>query len=149
MESANCNSAASPRASILAGAGVVSPRGGVSHKRGVVTGSAWWRSDGIGTVGTDEAAGAGFAAVGGPGRGRGTRGGVLVRLVDGRAPPAGTKVIVDSRGCRTSCRCCTPASPGGDAVCVNPHMWPVCAKIAIISGGEREPSQDITFRAGQ
>ena len=31
---------------------------------------------------------------------------------------------------------------------VNPHMWPVCAKIAIVSGGEKEPIQDSTFRAG-
>ena len=30
--------------------------------------------------------------------------------------PAGPKAIVDSRGCSTSCWCCTPACPGGDAV---------------------------------
>jgi len=65
----------------LAGAGGVSPRGGVSRKRGVPTGSARSRSDGIGTVGTDEAAGAGVAAVGGPGRGRGTAGGAALAAV--------------------------------------------------------------------
>ena len=53
------------------------------------TGSAPTRSDGIGTVGTGEAAGAGVAAVGGPGRGRGARGGVLARLADGRGAPPG------------------------------------------------------------
>ena len=30
--------------------------------------------------------------------------------------PAGPKAIVDSRGCITSCCCCTPTSPDGDAV---------------------------------
>ena len=30
--------------------------------------------------------------------------------------PAGSKAIVDSMGCSTSCCCCTPACPGGDAV---------------------------------
>ena len=41
----------------------MSPRGVVSRKRAVPTGSAPSRSDGIGTVGTDEAVGAGVAAV--------------------------------------------------------------------------------------
>ena len=76
---------------VITGAGGVSPRGGVSRKRGVPTGSAPSRSDGIGTVGTDEAAGAGVAAVGGPGRGRETRGGVLARLADGRGVPPGPR----------------------------------------------------------
>ena len=44
----------------------MSPGGGASHKRGVPTGSARSRWDGIGTAGTDEEAGAGVAAVGGP-----------------------------------------------------------------------------------
>ena len=79
------------KGSNLAGAGGVSPRGGVSRKRGVPTGSAPTRSDGIGTVETDEAVGAGVAAVGGPGRGRGIRGGVLARLADGRGTPPGPK----------------------------------------------------------
>ena len=64
--------------------------GGI-RKRGVPTASAQSRSDGIGTVGTDEAVGARVAAVGGPGRGRGTRGGVLARLADGRGAPPGPK----------------------------------------------------------
>ena len=62
----------------------MSPGGSRSRKRGVPTGSARSRLDGIGTVGTGEAAGAGVAAVGGAGRGRETHGGVLARLVDGR-----------------------------------------------------------------
>ena len=52
------------------GAVGVSPGGGESRKKGVPTGSARSRSDGIGTVGTDEAEGAGVAVVGGPDRGR-------------------------------------------------------------------------------
>ena len=31
---------------------------------------------------------------------------------------------------------------------VNPHRWPVCAKIAAIGGGEREPIQDSIFGTG-
>ena len=31
---------------------------------------------------------------------------------------------------------------------VNPHTWPVCAKIAKIGAGEREPTQDSAFGAG-
>ena len=69
----------------------VAKREGISRKKGVPTGSARSRSDGIGTVGTDEAAGAGVAAVGGTGRGRKTRGGVLARLADGRGAPPGAK----------------------------------------------------------
>ena len=75
----------------MAGAGGVSPRGGVNRKRGVPTGSAPSRSDGIGTVGTDEAVGAGVAAVGGAGRGRETRGRVVARLADDREAPPGPK----------------------------------------------------------
>ena len=44
----------------------MSPLGAASRKRGVPTDSARSRSDGIGTVGTDEAAGAGVAAVAEP-----------------------------------------------------------------------------------
>ena len=47
------------------------------------------QSDGIGTVGTGEVAGAGAAAVGGAGRGRGIRRGVLAHLADGRGAPSG------------------------------------------------------------
>ena len=42
-------------------------------------------------MGTDEAAGAGVAAVDGAGRGRGTRGGVLARRAAGRGAPSGPK----------------------------------------------------------
>ena len=69
----------------------MSPGGGVSRKRGVPAGSVRSRSDGIGTVGTSEAAGAGVAAVGVVGHGRGTRGGVIARLADGRGAPPGPK----------------------------------------------------------
>ena len=94
----------------------MSPRGGVSRKRGVSTGSARSRSDGIGTVGTGEAAGAGVAAVGGPGRGRGnSRRGVSPPGKWSRGP-AGPKAIVDIGRCSTSCCCCMPACPGRDGV---------------------------------
>ena len=69
----------------------MSPGGGVSRNTGVPTGSARSRSDGIGTVETGEAAGAGVAAVGGAIRGRRTRGGVLSRLADGREAPPGPR----------------------------------------------------------
>ena len=69
----------------------MSPRGGVGRNRGFPTGSARSRWDGIGTAGTDEEAGAGVAAVGGPGRGRWIRGVVLARLADGRKAPPGPK----------------------------------------------------------
>ena len=39
-------------------------------------------------------------------------------------------------------------SPRGSRKVVNPHTWPVFAKIAIIGGGEREPNQDNTFGPG-
>ena len=94
----------------------MSPRGGVRRKRGVPTGSARSRSDGIGTVGTDEAAGAGVTAVGGPGHGRGnSRRGVSPPGKWSRGP-AGPKAIVDIGRCSTSCCCCRPACPGRDAV---------------------------------
>ena len=93
-ESTNCNSATSPRASNFVGAVGVPPGVGGSRKRGAPTGSAWSQSDGIRTVGTGEAAGAGLAAVDGAG-------------------PAGPKAIVDSRGCIASCCCCTSTCPSG------------------------------------
>ena len=76
----------------------MSPGGGRSRKRGVSTGSAQSRSDGIGTVGTDEAAGAGVTAVGGAGRGRGAPGGVLAHLADGRGAPPGPTPWSTARG---------------------------------------------------
>ena len=62
---------------------------GVDRSRtiGVPIGSARSRSDGIGTVGTEEAAGAGVAAVDEIGRGRGTRGEVLTLRADGQGAP--------------------------------------------------------------
>ena len=50
-----------------------------------------------------------------PAAAEGTRGGVLARLANGRGAPPGPKPV-DIRGCSTSCCCCTPACPGGDAV---------------------------------
>ena len=38
--------------------------------------------------------------------------------------------------------------PEGEEKVVNHHTWPVCAKIAIIGGGERNRTQDSTFRVG-
>ena len=61
----------------------------MSRKRGVPIGSAWSRSDGSGTVRTGESARAGVAAAVGADRGRGTRGGVVSRLEDGRGAPPG------------------------------------------------------------
>ena len=63
----------------------------MSRKRGVPIGSVWSRSDGNGTVRTGESARAGVAAAGGPGRGRGTRGGAVTRLEDDRGAPPGPK----------------------------------------------------------
>ena len=60
---------------------------GRSLKRGVHTGSARSRPDGMGTVGAGEAAGAGAVTTARGGRGRGTRGGVLARRVDRRGAP--------------------------------------------------------------
>ena len=64
-------------------------------------------------------------------------------------------------GCRQSPRAAGTAIDGGDRGrntgdetprmsrnVVNPHTWPVCAKIAKIGGGERDPTQDSTFSAG-
>ena len=52
-------------------------------------GSVWSRSDDSGTVRTGESARAGVAAAGGAGHGRGTHGGVVPRLEDGRGAPPG------------------------------------------------------------
>ena len=59
----------------------------MSRKRGVPIGSAWSRSDGSGTVRTGESVRAEVAAAIGAGRGRGTRGGIVPRLEDGRGAP--------------------------------------------------------------
>ena len=59
-------------------------------------------------------------------------------------PPAAGSAIDGGSGCRNT----SDESPRGGRKVVNPHVWPVCAKIAIIGGGEQEPTQDSTFRAG-
>ena len=51
--------------------------------------SAWSRSNGNGTLRTGESVRAGVAAAGGAGRDRGTRGGVVPSLEDGRGAPPG------------------------------------------------------------
>ena len=85
----NENSAASPRAPNLKGAGAVSPRKNRSRNRGVPTGSPRSWLDGINTVRTDETDGAGVVVVDGSGRNRDTLGRVLARLAYSRgAPPA-------------------------------------------------------------
>ena len=61
----------------------------MSRRRGVSISSAWSRSNGSGTVRTGESARAGIAAAGGASRGRGTRGGVVPHLEDGRVVPPG------------------------------------------------------------
>ena len=61
-----------------------------------------------------------------------------------QSPPAAGTAIDGGDGCRNT----SDESPRRSRKVVNPHMWPVCAKIAIISGGEREPTQDSTFGAG-
>ena len=65
--------------------------GGGSHKRAVPAGSARSLSDGMGTVGTGEAAEAGVVKTARSGRSRGTCGGVLARRTDGRRTPPGPK----------------------------------------------------------
>ena len=46
------------------------------------------------------------------------------------------------------CRNTSDETPRRSRKIVNPHTWPVCAKIAIFGGGEKEPTQDSTFGAG-
>ena len=65
--------------------------GGGSRKRGVPTGSARSRSDGMGTVGIDDAAGAGAKTTDAGGRGGGARGGVIARRADGLGAPPDPK----------------------------------------------------------
>ena len=67
------------------------------------------------------------------------------RIVVGcrQSPPAAGAAIEGVDGCRNT----SDESPRRSRKVANPHLWPVCAN-AIISGGEREPTQDSTFRAG-
>ena len=52
-------------------------------------------------------------------------------------PPAAGSAIDGGDGCRNT----SDESPRRSRKVVNPHMWPVCAKITIIGGDEREPTQ--------
>ena len=61
----------------------------MSCSRGGPIGSAWSRSNQISTAGTGGAAEAGIAVFDGVSGGRGTRGGVELRLEDGRGAPPG------------------------------------------------------------
>ena len=67
------------------------------------------------------------------------------RIVVGcrQSPPAAGAAIDGGDGCRNT----SDESPRRSRKVVNPHMWPVCAKIAIVSGGEKEPTQDFPCRA--
>ena len=59
-------------------------------------------------------------------------------------PLAAGAAIDGGYGCRNT----SDESPRGSRRVVNPHTSPVCAKIAIIGGSEREPTQNSTFGAG-
>ena len=54
------------------------------------------------------------------------------RIVVGcrQSPPAAGAAIDGGDGCRNT----SDESPRRSRMVVNPHMWPVCAKIAIVSG---------------
>ena len=58
-----------------------------SRNIGAPIGSVRLRSNGIGTVGTEEATVAGVTAVDGVGRSRGTRGGLSTLRANGGGPP--------------------------------------------------------------
>ena len=62
-------------------------------------------------------AGAGVTAVNGAGRGSGTRGGVVMRLADGRRTPPALKPLSTGGGAlRTACSGFMPARPSGVAI---------------------------------
>ena len=54
------------------------------------------------------------------------------------------RAIDDVGGCRSA----SGDSSGRSGKVAKPHTWPVCAKIAKVGKGEREPTQGITFGAG-
>ena len=91
VDSPNSDSAAAPGASKSAVVVDGTSEEGESLTIRVPTGSARSRPDGMGTVRAGEAAGAGAVATARGGHGRGTRGGVIVRRVDGRGAPTGPK----------------------------------------------------------
>ena len=78
-----------------------------SLKRGVPTGSARSRPDGVCTVGAGEATGAGAVTTASGGRGRGTCGGVLARRADGRGAPDWKSTVISRSG----------SSPADNAKC--------------------------------
>ena len=90
-DSPNCDSAAGPGASKSAAVVDKTSREGESLTIGVPTDSARSRPDGMGTVRAGEVAGARVVATVRGGRGRGTRGGVIVCQADGRGAPPGPK----------------------------------------------------------
>ena len=83
----------SSKVSSFVGAVGVSPAVDGGRDIGVPIGSARLRLDGIGTVRTGEAAGAGVATVDGVGRGHGIRGGVLTFRADMGGVPPGPKTL--------------------------------------------------------
>ena len=68
------------------------------------------------------------------------------RIVVGcrQSPPAAGAAIDGGDGCRNT----SDESPRRSRKVVNLHTWPVCAKIAIISGGERRPPKKTRNRRG-
>ena len=68
------------------------PVGGGSRKRGVPTGWARSRADGVGTVGAGEPTEAGAITTLAGDCGRGTRDGVIARRTDGLRPPPDPKL---------------------------------------------------------
>ena len=89
---------------------------------------------------------------------RGSRGFCAIRADLGGYGENRSEIVV---GCRQSPPAVGIPIDGGDGVrnksdkslrrsrnVVNPHAWPVCAKIAKMGGGETEPTQDSTFGAG-
>ena len=63
-------------------------------------------------------------------------------VIGNRKNPPGTAIAGGDGGRNTS-----DGTPRRSRKVVNPHTWPVCAKIARF-GGERESTQDSTFSAG-
>ena len=118
-------------------ADVTSGEGG-SLEIGIPTGSARSRPDGTGTVGAGDAAEAGAVETVRGGRGRGTRGGVLVRLADGQGAPPGPKPHSSAAG---------DSAPAPAAVLrrIRAEMRPEGGKPA---GGARSPGSEGTDAAG-
>ena len=67
----------------------------------------------------------------------------LLAAGKGRPRPGQRSTVVTDAETRA-----TNLPEGAERSSILIRMWPVCAKVAIVSGGEREPTQDGTFRAG-